>query len=197
MRNWRDGCEKHMKVLDKKKQIPEDLRLFTPRLVLRPPRLDDIPFIFSATRFKGFNDGMLWDPPKDIDELVEPYYRLLKARKDGIAYNFAIDSRSDSQPLGRISIRKTDTKDVWNVGFWTHPEHYGKGIMTEALGRIVKFGSEDLKAIRIEAEYALWNKGSEAVLTKNGFQFVKYIEKGYKKNGMWVDENLMAIEIKE
>jgi len=52
----------------------------------------------------------------------------------------------------------------------------------------------NLSATRLEACHAIWNKGSEKVLKRNGMRFVKYIEKGYLKKGKWIDENLVVID---
>jgi len=66
--------------------------------------------------------------------------------------------------------------------------------MRKALQRVLAFRFSSLSANCIEACYALWNKGSEKVLQRNGMTFEKYIEKGFEKNGKWVEENLLAIE---
>ena len=69
--------------------------------------------------------------------------------------------------------------------------------MSKSLKAIMKFGFETLNAEVIEAYHAIWNKSSEKVLKKNGMKFISYVEKGFKKNGIWVEENLLAIEKNE
>ncbi|MEL6695002.1 MAG: GNAT family protein [Bacteroidota bacterium] len=174
--------------------LPLSHTLTTPRFRLRFPTAQDIPRIFSATRHEGFNDGMLWEPPTSEEELRIPLKRNTEAWKSGQAYQFSILSREDEILLGRISIRRTDHENVWNVGFWTHPEVHNQGVMTEALGAVLAFGFGELTAIRIEARHALWNHASEKVLKKNGFQFVRYLPQGFQKGGEWVEENLLAID---
>ena len=174
-------------------EIDKNTRLEIENLSLRIPSLDDIPHIFSSTRFEGFNDGMAWEAPASQEELIAPYHRNIKAWEEGRGYSFTIEEKQTKQFLGRISIRKTETENRWNVGFWTHPNHQGQGIMTKALSAILKFGFETLQAEVIEAYHAIWNKGSEKVLMNNGMKFIKYVEQGFKKNGVWVEENLLAI----
>lgn len=162
--------------------------------ILRCISEQDIPHILSATRFQGFNDGMLWEPPQSIEELNEPFKKSIQAWDSGSAYTFTIESANKNAFIGRISIRKYEAEGIWNIGFWTHPEHQRKGYMTEAAKVIVEFGFTVLGADRIEAYHALWNTASEKVLKNVGMKFVRYIPQGFQKHGKWVDENLLAIE---
>lgn len=173
------------------------LTLETARLQLRLPSEADIPHVFSATRYPGFNDGMLWDPPEHTDEIAASLVRNRERWEKGEAFSFSIDDKLTSRFVGRISIRPADQSGRWNIGFWTHPESQGRGFMTEAVGAILDFGFRQLEATAIEACYALWNKASERVLHKNGFQFERYIEQGFQKRGEWVAENLVVITVDE
>lgn len=172
--------------------IPLSTQLESKRLILRRPQGSDIPHIFSATRFEGFNDGILWNPPQNIEDLETPYHNAVKAWENQDGFAFTIASKEDAF-IGRISIRKTKIPKVWNIGFWTHPTQQGKGYITEAISAILAFGFEQLKATSIEADYATWNIGSEKVLQRNGFTFLKHHEKGFCKNGEWVAENVVGI----
>ena len=160
---------------------------------MRIPNESDISFVFSATRFNGFNDGMVWEAPKTQEELIAPLQNNKKAWEAGKGYTFTITEKEGAKPVGRISIRKTYQENRWNVGFWTHPESQKQGIMTETLKGILDFGFEELSATEIEACHALWNKASEKVLLRNGMKFERYLAEGFKKNGEWVEENLLVI----
>lgn len=178
-------------------KIPKSYRIETPRFLLRIPNEKDIPFVYSATRFKGFNDGMVWNAPEKEADLIQPLHNSIKDWEEGKEYSFTITEKENNKPLGRISIRKTDKVDRLNVGFWTHPESQKQGVMTEALKAVLGFGFEELSATEIEACHALWNKASEKVLLRNRMKFERYLEKGFKKNGEWVEENLLVIDIAE
>jgi len=174
--------------------IPLESTIDTARLRLQRPTQEDIPHVFSATRYPNFNDGMPWEPPVSLDELQAPLERSRLAWESGKGYAFTLKRKEDAAFIGRISIRKTDEVDIWNIGFWTHPSQQKQGYMTEAVAAILDFGFQQLGAIRIEAEYATWNKASEAVLLRNGLTFVKFIEQGFQKNDEWVPENRYAID---
>ncbi len=178
--------------------ISRTYQIHTQRCILRCPTSEDIPYIFSATRYPGFNNGMLWEPPQAIEELYEPLQQQLQAWDTNSAYTFTIECAKTAQFIGRISIRRNKEVDhVWSLGFWTHPEYQRLGYMTEAATAIVEFGFKVLTVHRIEAYHALWNIGSEKVLKNLGMKFIRYIPQGFQKHGKWVEENLLAIEIKD
>lgn len=173
--------------------LPKDLTILTPRCQLRIPSEKDIPFVFSATRHPGFNDGMLWEPPATIGELQEPLRKCIQAWEQGLSYSFTIDGRHGGEFIGRISVRHTSEPGVWDLGYWTHPDQQGKGYMSEAVQSIVRFGFESLQAGRIEAAYATWNIPSKVVLEKAGLSFVKHLPEGFQKRGQWIAEDQVAV----
>lgn len=177
--------------------IPHNFTIQTARCLLRRPTAADIPDVFAATRFDGFNDGMQWEPPATMDELAEPLRESLREWDEGITYGLTIADLDTDILRGRVGIRKTSRANVWNLGFWTHPEYQGQGYMTEAVTAILTFGFEELGATRIEASYALWNKSSRRVLEKVGMKFIAYIPHAFKKQGYWVEANKMSITRRE
>jgi [ribosomal protein S5]-alanine N-acetyltransferase len=148
-------------------KISKSHTLETEKLLLRIASVDDIPFVFSATKYKGFNDGMLWDPPVNPEELIKPHEQVAKAWDEDLSYSFSIINKQQNYIVGRISIRKGLEDNCWNIGFWIHPEHQNQGYMTEATKAMIKFGFRALGAEKIIACHALWNKASEKVLIKN------------------------------
>lgn len=173
--------------------IPKTVTLETDRCRLRFISKNDIPHIFSATRFPNFNDGMLWEPPEKEEELIEPFERHSKAWTEGQGYTFTIELKESSDFIGRITTRKQDYPSVWDIGFWTHPKLQSLGYMTEATAKLIDFSFEVLQASKVVACHATWNKASEKVLKKNGLTFVRTNPEGFKKNGSWVEENELEI----
>jgi [ribosomal protein S5]-alanine N-acetyltransferase len=115
--------------------IPLDFTINTARSLLRCPSAADIPDIFLATRFAGFNDGMQWEPPDSIEELDQPLRDNLADWVAGTTYCLTIADPTTDRLIGRIGIRRTDAgnpsryerANVWNLGFWTHPKYQGQG----------------------------------------------------------------------
>lgn len=180
-----------------KSPISQNFIIETARCRLRCPSVDDLPHIFSATRFAGFNDGMQWEPPNSIDELAEPLRENLRDWAAGNTYCFTIADPVFDRLIGRIGIRQTNRPNVWNLGFWTHPEHQGQGYMTEAAAAMIEFGFDCLGATGIEASYALWNKASKRTLEKIGMRLTRYIPHAFQKKGRWIEANKMEITKQE
>lgn len=173
-------------------RFPVTLVLYTPRLRLRHVSLRDLPQIWSASRHPGFNEGMVWEPPNDQSELMEPHQRACEAWSNDEYYCFTIADRETDEMIGRIVIRP-DPDSGWNLGYWTHPLHQGKGYMSEAAARMLDFGFNELNANRITAAHALWNAASRRVLEKIGMHFIEHIPHGFLKRGEWVAEDKLAI----
>lgn len=136
---------------------------------------------------------MLWSPPEKIEELRGPFERCLAQWREGVAYQFSIDAEGEF--VGRIALRPSDEEGVLDIGYWTHPDHYGKGYMTEAVRAIVELGFQTMGAKAIVAGTADWNKASQRVLEKLGFQVVEVIKDGFVKGDVVSSEVIYRLEV--
>lgn len=179
------------------KIIPQDLKIETPRCLLRRASIEDITSIFEATKVPEFHHGMESEPPTNIDDLSAALSESILDWEDGKLFSFTIADPTSNSLLGRIGIHKNNRVGVWNLGFWTHPEHQRKGYMTESVTAIIEFGFDRLDATYIEASYALWNKSSQRVMEKSGMKFVGYMPHAFQKRGRWIEANKMRITRQE
>ncbi len=106
----------------------------------------------------------------------------------------AIDSSGRGCRRDRIC---TDMKDVYNynceIGYWLSEKHWGKGIMTVAVGALVKFAFEQGPWLRLFACIFENNPASMRVLEKNGFSLEAIHRKAVMKEGKLMDEHLYAL----
>ncbi|HTF02930.1 MAG TPA: GNAT family protein [Bacteroidia bacterium] len=79
------------------------------------------------------------------------------------------------------------------IGYWLATEYRGKGIMTEAVKKIVEYGFTTRNLLRIEAPVYSFNVESEAVLVKCGFTKEGYMPKAYFRNNEYHDAKFYAI----
>ena len=168
--------------------IRRDESIVTDRCRLRYPEESDIAHIWSASQTPYFNDGLRWSPPDDVAEIKAPF-RAAQARwSTGEEYSFAIESKSNGEFIGWISIRREPEEGVWSIGFWTHPTWQGRGFAAECAAAVVKFGFVRLNASLITAAHAPWNTASGRVLKRIGMRYVRSNPTGFKKNREWVEE---------
>ena len=69
------------------------------------------------------------------------------------------------------------------LGYWLSEEHWGKGIMTEAVRQICREAFDRFNIVRIFAEPFECNQGSRRVLEKAGFTCEGIMRSGVFKNG--------------
>ena len=177
--------------------VPLDILLDTPRCILRAVSEADVPFVWSATRFAGFNDGMRWEAPNRPEELIDANHRNLQAWKSGEEFSFTIADTATLSPIGRASIRKGSHEGVWAFGYWVHPEHWGKGFAVEAASALIEFGFSQLGAAEIMVAHAIWNHQSRRVVEKLGMRLVRENPCGFVKNGQPVAEHEYVITREE
>ena len=146
--------------------------LETARLRLRAVKSDDDSFyhallsIPQVTRFGNFPDA----PSKaQSDRILNWMSRRFVAGR-GCAW--LIEEREAGSPLGAIRINRMDR--AWRcgeIGYESHPDFWGRGLMTEAVRAVVACAHGRFELNRIEAWTLPSNDASDRVLTKAGFVY--------------------------
>ena len=178
------------------KRISIKTILQTKRLTLRAVSYSDIDLVWSASRTPGFNDGMVWDPPQNKEELIPITEKNLIAWEEGKSFTFTIELTEANIPIGRIAIRGNGDPGVWNIGFWIHPDYWRNGYATEAARTVIDFGFGELAASKITTAHAVFNAPSKRVIEKLGFRFTGENPCGFIKQGKPVPEYEYALEAK-
>lgn len=140
---------------------------------------------------------MIWDNVRDY--MPHPYSEsdatefIGKVAEENPQNTFAITYQD--QLSGCIGIHpKTDVYRLSaEIGYWIGQPYWGNGIATEAVNQIVDYGLNELNLLRIEAGCFSFNKASQKVLLKAGFQKEATLEKAVIKNGKICDEILFAL----
>jgi ribosomal-protein-alanine N-acetyltransferase len=102
--------------------------------------------------------------------------------------NFAIDL--DGEAVGGIGLILN--ADVYilsaEISYWIGEEHWGKGIVTEAIRQMTEYTFYYFDIVRIYAEVFENNKSSMRALEKNGFYLEGVRRKSIFKNGILMDD---------
>ncbi len=76
---------------------------------------------------------------------------------------------ADEKFAGSIGLWYSKKRD-WEVGYFVLKKYRNKGVATEALQKILKFGFDKLNFKRVIASTDIGNKSSQKVLKKSGFR---------------------------
>lgn len=173
--------------------IPLNTTLETERLILQVVSEDDVECAWTASRVSGFTDGMQWDPPETKEEVEQNIYTNREKWEVGEFFVFSIYIRNANECAGRIIIRPEGRENIWNIGYWMHPNYQGNGYTTEAVIALVEWGFSVLHAEKITSAHASWNDASGKVLQKAGFIHIGHTDCGFMKHGKEVPEELYEI----
>lgn len=160
--------------------------------LLRPFRLEDLPSLVKYANDPGIAANL-------TDAFPHPYTEesgrrfLAEAMKD-LPFRRCIDIGGEA--CGAVGLHPK--ADLWRrnmeLGYWLAQQHRGKGIMTEAVRRMVRLGFETFPEItRIYATPFGSNVASQRVLEKAGFTLEAKLAGTLIKNGVVQDEWIYAV----
>ncbi|MCA0986516.1 GNAT family N-acetyltransferase [Guptibacillus algicola] len=118
--------------------------------------------------------------------------RILNERLDSYKeIKWGIAMRGEDRIIGTCGFENWHKKDFKaEVGFGLSPDYWQKGIMTEALMEVIKFGYKELELNRIEAIIYPDNFRSRKLLEKCGFR-----EEGYLRDYHFVKDGFLDMVI--
>ncbi|MBW4438209.1 MAG: GNAT family N-acetyltransferase [Pleurocapsa minor GSE-CHR-MK-17-07R] len=170
--------------------------LTTERLILRQMTMADVPAIQVLISDPRVMRYMGKDPTDDIQasvEKVERNQRNFKALTE-IRWALTLKADSDSLFLGDVSLHHINTYDSHaELGYALGHDHWGKGLMNEAIQAVLGFGFGPLGMHRIEANIDIENARSKAVLERNGFQYDGSLRERFRVVNGYADEHYFSI----
>ncbi len=149
-------------------------QLTTERLLLREFTLGDAQAVVDILCSPAVNQWLETDPLQSLEEAQARIRSRMRLFIDGMGFRWAITLRQQPERVigscGFFSVRR-GTQTV-ECGYELHPDHWGKGIMSEALQAMIAFCFDPhnpLPVHRIEALVAPGNTASIRLLEKLAF----------------------------
>jgi [ribosomal protein S5]-alanine N-acetyltransferase len=105
---------------------------------------------------------------------------------------FAIATNDEAIGGIGVSLNQDVHRLTAEVGYWLGEPYWGKGVMTEAVGRFSQYAFQSFHLMRIYAEPYANNLSSCRVLEKVGFAFEGRLRRSVIKNGQILDQFLYA-----
>ncbi len=166
-----------------------DLVIETARLTLRPWSIDDVDAIWPTVSDPSFPKQMSWEAHRSKDETREWIERARHVVATGEEVKWAIEH--EGQAIGSIGFHEV----IWQVrafrldraelGYWLSPAHQRKGLMTEAVQAVVRFGFEVIGLHKIVVTCIADNVASRRVIEKAAFRWVGRAEDDVWRDGKW------------
>lgn len=174
--------------------------LHTERLSLQPPdRTRDVQILNYLLRNEAFLKG--WDPARAPDfYTLDTQRRLIEVdllqTQAGQLAKFWIYKRGEPERIiGSVSLSNIvrGAFQSCHLGYRLDRDELNKGYMTEAVGRVVRHGFEELMLHRIEANIMPRNGASLKVVEKLGFEREGLARRYLRINGKWEDHIHMVL----
>lgn len=171
------------------KQFPD---INTERLLLRKFIDEDINYVYrglshpDVIKYYGISFNSLEDTKVQMN-----WFADLEKESSGIWW--AICSNDNKTFYGGGGLNDVNHEESKaEIGFWLLPEHWGKGIMKEALPLILTYGFNSLGLNRIEGFVETNNKNCKNALEKIDFNYERTMKGCEIKNGKLISLDIYS-----
>lgn len=145
----------------------------TKRLILRKFKVSDAQQMFD----NWANDSevtkyLTWPSHGNIKVTKELLSDWVQNYQNNSYYNWCIEFKETAQAIGSIgAVKVLEYINSVSIGYCISKEYWSKGIMTEALGAIIKFFFDEVYVNRISATHDTNNPASGRVMAKCGMKY--------------------------
>lgn len=172
----------------------DQVKLRTPRLVLRPQQSDDAQGLFAifsdpvATRYLS---RLRWST---IEQAHEALAKDAQARAAGQILRLAVEVTGQAGLVGQVLLFNFELSSRRaEMGYILAPSLWGRGYMHEALHALVEFAFTKLDLHRLEAEIDPRNTASARSLERLGFAKEGHLYERWIVNGEVSDTGLYGL----
>lgn len=176
-------------------QFPSFPTLQTERLILRAHTNADAKALFALRSNEEVMRYIDRENPKNIDE-TEARIKLMQDgfdNKTSIAWAIAF-KENPSNMIGEIGYYRTDLANYRaEIGYMLHLDFWRKGLISEALKKVINFGFREMKLHSISANINPANDASRQILLKHGFEKEAYFKEDYYFRGKFLDSEIYGL----
>lgn len=145
---------------------------------LRTVKLEDAASLYEFSKDKEVTKYLSWEAHQNILETINVIsnYYLTKDPK-----SFVIVNNKDIA-IGVIDFNIVSRSKYMEIGYFLNPKYHNKGIMTNAVKKLLEIGFNELKYEVIAISHVVENIQSKRVIEKAGFKYIKTIDNIIYKN---------------
>ncbi|MCI5582132.1 MAG: GNAT family N-acetyltransferase [Anaeroplasma sp.] len=166
--------------------------LKTERLVLRPWKNEDLDDLYEYASVDGVGQMAGWTPHKNKEESLNILNMFITEKRCfALEYNNKVIGSLGIEMYDENQFSEFESKAGCEIGYVLSKDYWGKGLMTEAVKRVIKYLFDDLSVDIIFCGHFVDNYRSKRVQEKNGFKHYKKIE--YKTRYDVIKESWVSI----
>ena len=159
-------------------------KLETEHLIMRDMRVSDAEDMFAYAQHEAVTRYLTWTPHLNIKQTREYLTYVGQRYRTGDFYDWALVSKADGHMIGTCGFTSFDfPSDSAEIGYVLNPDYQGKGLATEAVREVLKFGFETLSLHRIEAKFMKENTRSQKLMERVGMQLEGFAREAMKIKG--------------
>jgi [ribosomal protein S5]-alanine N-acetyltransferase len=168
--------------------------ILTRRLALRPARMRDAQDMYEYSKDPEVALHVLWDAHRSIRETRSVLRRMIRDYRYAPPFTYVIELKEEGRVIGTIGLMNfTRVNRSAEVGYSLSRAYWNRGLMTEALGGMLKYCFEGLRLNRVEAQHEVENPASGAVMRHAGMKREGTLRKRIFNKGQYHDMELYAI----
>jgi [ribosomal protein S5]-alanine N-acetyltransferase len=163
--------------------------LITERLLLRQLNTADTPEIFFLRSDKNVLRFIEKEPAKSPEEAKTFIKSINQSIKEGETILWGITLRNNpAVVIGSICFWRIQKEHYRaEIGYALHPQYWRKGLMKEAIQKVLDYGFTKIKLHSVEAKINPQNEASAAILVSTGFEREAYFRQDYCFKGFFFD----------
>jgi ribosomal-protein-alanine N-acetyltransferase len=142
--------------------IKKPQHIKTKRLTLRPIEIEDLEIIQNYSIDEEWYRYLDFHTKESVEEFVK------KAVKSPWEEHARFSILIDKKMIGGVGLYIEMKEKRAEIGYSLSKDYWGKGIIPEAVTRVIKYGFEDLGLEKIFAQTDLRNTPSQEVMKKMG-----------------------------
>ncbi len=172
--------------------LPE---LETERLLLRKMRFDDAEAMFAYASDPEVTRYVLWDTHRSIEDREGFLRSAMEGYERGDFGGWGVVLKDDGAFVGTcgIDVGYAPEHARAELGYVLSREHWGKGLMPEAVRAVIRFGFGRMGLNRVEARCITENTASARVMEKAGMNYEGILREREFIKGTYRDIKLFSI----
>lgn len=181
-----------MKIRDIFGDLPE---IKTERLLLRKMTMDDAKDVFGYASDSEVARYVVWDTHRSIKDSESFLELVVEGYQNGELGSWGIVDKESGRLIGTCGYDGSwlPAHARAEIGYAIARDYWGRGLMTEAVEALIRFGFDRMELNRIVARCFAQNTASEKVMQKVGMTYEGTLREHFYLKGAYQDLKVYSL----